>query len=403
MRKAMALLALLAGLLVAGGGVLAGASFAALNVRGAGTAGLQGSVLAGSLLILGLIYGLSLAWAGWRAYHDAPAHPFHLPGWGWLLLATLTTIGLGQLALRSTGAAQGLLPLIHVAAAVLPGLAILSLAAAGAARYDATVPRRSIVAGYAWGGAAATLIAITLQLVVVLTVAVAAGVWLQMTNSEVLDALGAWARDQAGRQTPDLEPLMPWLRSPLVLLGAVGFVSGVAPVVEEFAKTLIVPLVAWHRRRLTRLEAFLLGVAAGAGFAAFEGVFYGLVGLATPAAWGVLMLTRGSTAAIHGLSSGLAGLGWQAIVVERRWLSGLLWFALGPLLHGLWNAAAAGQGIVALSQGASAGANIASAALMALLAAFMVVVWLAAMVGLPMLARHAAFHSQTTPLPVQSE
>ena len=87
------------------------------------------------------------------------------------------------------------------------------------------------------------------------------------------------------------------------------------------------PLIAGTGRRLTRLDGFLFGVAAGVGFAIVEGILNGTLALRMSGAWAGLMVFRGSAAAMHCLASGLVGLGWQAILVERRWLA---WDRVGP-------------------------------------------------------------------------
>ena len=61
----------------------------------------------------------------------------------------------------------------------------------------------------------------------------------------------------------------------------------------------------------------------GAGFAIVEGILNGTLALRMSGSWAGLMVFRGAAAAMHCLASGLAGLGWQAILVERRWLRGI--------------------------------------------------------------------------------
>jgi hypothetical protein len=105
-------------------------------------------------------------------------------------------------------------------------------------------------------------------------------------------------------------------------------------VVEEFSKSLaVLPLL---KGLDSRRHAFLLGVAAGAGFAALENVIYALVG---GRYWGGILLVRTLGAAVHPLGTGLAALAWHAILnnrptTNRNWIGG---FVLAVGQHALWN------------------------------------------------------------------
>jgi len=132
----------------------------------------------------------------------------------------------------------------------------------------------------------------------------------------------------------------------------------------------------------------MFGLAAGAGFAAFEGTFYGAVGLSTGADWASVMLLRAGTTAIHCFASALGGLGWQSILTERRWLRGLALGAVAVAVHGAWNVLAVGQGLASL-----AGGDIGSGVVGPLTVAMFVLMgllWLAAVAGLPAVAGRVA-------------
>jgi len=122
------------------------------------------------------------------------------------------------------------------------------------------------------------------------------------------------------------------LASPWVLLVLVD-VSVVAPLIEETGKALGARLA----RPAGRREAFLAGVAAGAGFAIVENVLYALAGAAFGGPWAAIVVARAMGAAVHPLASGLVVTGWwEARHGGDRGALGRGLFA-GVGVHALWN------------------------------------------------------------------
>lgn len=122
------------------------------------------------------------------------------------------------------------------------------------------------------------------------------------------------------------------LASPWVLLVLVD-VSVVAPLIEETGKALGARLA----RPAGRREAFLAGVAAGAGFAIVENVLYALAGAAFGGPWAAIVVARAMGAAVHPLASGLVVTGWwEAGHGGDRGALGRGLFA-GVGVHALWN------------------------------------------------------------------
>ena len=192
--------------------------------------------------------------------------------------------------------------------------------------------------------------------------------------------------------------------SPVIVIAALTLLGILAPALEEVAKALAVPLVAGTGRRLTRLDGFLFGVAAGAGFAIVEGILNGTLALRMSGAWAGLMVFRGSAAAMHCLASGLVGLGWQAILVERRWLRGIGLGLLAVLLHGAWNMSA---GIISLNSLQAAGTgglgDMARMGVTGLLVMFMAVLWLAVVSSLALIPRWIVRQEPPTDSPEDAE
>jgi hypothetical protein len=206
---------------------------------------------------------------------------------------------------------------------------------------------RQISGGLGWGGLASTAIAISLELAFVVAGVLAVFAWLNVINPGLLEQLQELALEmQSSGEPGDFTAIADLVASPLVMMTALGSISIVVPVIEEAVKGLIVPLVMLAGATPTRRQAFLLGVASGAGFALFEGILNGALGLMSHEGWAGLMFVRGATAAVHAFATGLIALGWQAILVERRWSRGFALGLLGVAVHSVWNM---GAGLEALT------------------------------------------------------
>jgi RsiW-degrading membrane proteinase PrsW (M82 family) len=345
---------------------------------------------------VGVGLGLPLAWAGWRALQGRPSRILRLPRWwGWLLIF-LGVLIFGQAA-AITGPAAALMPLLQVAAGALPPLIFLAWAFDAAGRQASQITRRPALGSLAWGGLGGAGLGLIGELLLIVGVVVVAMVVLSITDPELTARLQTIVT-QIGRTGRGLgmSKLAQLASSPVVVIAALTLLGVLAPALEEVAKALAVPLVAGTGRRLTRLDGFLFGVAAGAGFAIVEGILNGTLALRMSGSWAGLMAFRGSAAAMHCLASGLMGLGWQAILVERRWLRGIGLGLLAVLLHGAWNMSA---GIISLNslQAASTGGlgDMARMGVTGLLVMFMAVLWLAVVGGLALIPRRLAIREAT--------
>ncbi len=310
-----------------------------------------------------------------------------LPPWGWWLAATAAVLVIGQAVIATR--ASFLMPLLQVLAGALPAFMFLALATASARSRGTLTGRRAAVGSLAWGALGGTTLAILAEMLLALAVAIAVSIWIGATRPDLLEQLQAWAGEM--RQFDRAQVLSQATRlltQPAVAVAALGFVGILVPLIEETAKGLAVPLVALTGRRLTSAEGFLLGVAAGAGFAVLEGILNGSLALTTPNAWGLLMALRVGATAMHCLATGLAGLGWQLILTHRRWGSGLALGLLAVALHASWNIATLGQTIIAVSGGAVPQ----SAGLLAMtgLVAFMALLGLLVIAALALIPRYLA-------------
>jgi RsiW-degrading membrane proteinase PrsW (M82 family) len=140
----------------------------------------------------------------------------------------------------------------------------------------------------------------------------------------------------AGRALADalrIDPrLSELLSSPWAILLLVDL-AVVAPLTEEAGKAMGGFLFA---RPQTRRDAFLVGAAAGTGFAVVENVLYAGLAAAFGGPWQSIVIARMVAAPVHVLASGLVGLGvWD----RREGRPGALprAYGAGVGVHALWN------------------------------------------------------------------
>ena len=254
---------------------------------------------------------------------------------------------LAAVAVAATGAGTVLWVLVSsgpvppgalIVAAIAPPLAVL-IAAWSRLYPDGPFPARAVTGGALIGPAVAIAgHAVVAALVYVLLAGLA-----DAANG-LVDAL---------RIDPRIADLV---GSPWVLVLLVDLVVA-APLTEELGKAL--GARAFSRPR-SRREAFLTGVASGAGFAAIENVLYAGLAAAYGGPWTAVVVARAAGAAVHPLSSGLVMRGWWD--AKHGGVPGALGrgYLAGVGLHALWNGSlvvlvVAGS-IVAPSQAAAMGA-----------------------------------------------
>ncbi len=397
MQKVIYALAVAGGVVAGLGGLLLGLGlgFMAATGGGRGSPVLQQATVALAAPVIGLGCGALLVWAGLGALAGAADRPLRLPGWGWWLLGLLVVVAAGQAAFSLPAALRWQLPAFHLLAGALGAFLFLALVVGAARARGATVSARAALGSLAWGALGGGSIAVVAELVLLILAVLLAAVWLSATRPDILRQLQDWAMRQAQNPggLPNLNGLLPVATSPLIILAALAGVGLFVPLIEESAKSLAVPIVALTGRRLTRLDGFLLGVASGAGFTLLEGILNGSLALTDPQSWWFAMLLRGGTAALHCLATGLTGLAWQSVLVERRGWRAAGLAASAVAVHGIWNLTAtfsallgfAGDGSPSLLALTTVG-RIATAVAMACL-------WLAVVVALPLLAGRLAGQS----------
>jgi len=390
MRKILLILAMIGGLLAAVGGLLTEAVLAAWYWLGRESVRTEPAVfgaLALTVAVIGVGLGLLLAWAGWQALRGVPGRTFHLPRWGWWLLALAVVLSLGQVAVSNDLA--WLAAFAHILVAVFSvGLAMAWTL--GAARRGRGVGERSMHGSLAWGGLGATGMALAAETIALLLAAAVVGVYLALVRPDFLQRLREWMAIRPGEML-DPGALAPLVRSPWVWLAALIGACVLAPLIEETAKSLAVPLIVASGQRPSALDGFLFGAAAGAGFALFEAAANGALALGQGNAWLALMVVRLGATGMHILASGLTGLAWQQGLVERRWLRAGGLGLLALLLHGAWNLCALGIPMIGLATTTSgAGSAPIGGLIAATLAGALAVLYMGVFIALSVIPRRLA-------------
>lgn len=86
--------------------------------------------------------------------------------------------------------------------------------------------------------------------------------------------------------------------------------------IEEIAKLLVPALLIAHNRNYTAIDALVIGAAAGAGFAVFESMGYGLTALLLS---GGDLNTTVQTLLIRGLIAPATHIAWTAVLTVALW------------------------------------------------------------------------------------
>lgn len=240
-----------------------------------------------------------------------PSHAFHLPSAAVLGVGAVVSIAAGQLLIR--GDDPVLFCAAFILAAALPPLT--AVAVASSRLRNATTWR------HMWAGLLSGSL-LSPHLAILLTVGVSATAY-----ALIMPLRDIWAHVIA---SGELERLY---YSP-ALIGTMIALAVVAPLVEELVKPLGVIILA--RRLKGPAEAFLVGMAGGAGFAILENMLYEAAGAEV---WGGITAMRAIGGVLHPFNAGLVGLGWYAVRNGRPGAWRKLWgyYGLAVGAHALWN------------------------------------------------------------------
>ena len=298
-----------------------------------------------SVLILATGLGLVLAWHTWRAIRGYPSPVFRPRRIGLLILLFPLSLVLGQSVLALDLLPLVTFPLFHVTATILPAVIILALVSRG---LGTMTSRRDVAFQVSSGAFLSAPLAFALEAIALLSilVAVVIGLAARPGGAELIQGLTTALQNPALLQ--DSSFLAPALNSPAIMAFAGAFVVGIVPLIEEGVKAVGVGLRAY--RKPTLPQAFLWGLAGGAGFAIVEGLLNTAGG---GEAWAPIVLLRVGATLLHCFTGALMGVAWYTALGKQKWHYGLGLYASSIAIHGLWNALSIGMILLSLSQSAT--------------------------------------------------
>ena len=288
------------------------------------------AIAIGAFAMLSFVPGLILTYQGISASMGEGSREYRIPqaAWGFALFGLVLLAG--GLIMRAETPIAGPMPVLHIVAAAVPGLTLLALVSWGAVRGG------HLVRGLTWRQ-------VTVSMAIAMTLGTAIAVYVESLGSigAIVLLLVHNGAFEFARDFDDVSNVISDAR--FVLTDEEQFVANLvtaallAPIAEEFAKGLGPRLMM--RRDTTRLQAFVLGAAAGAAFGFFEGLLYGVSGIQDDLAqWWVIMLVRGGSTTLHVMNSAVVGLAWWYWSFGKRPRLGTLLFVAAVLSHAFWNA-----------------------------------------------------------------
>lgn len=285
--------------------------------------------------LIALTLGCALLVAAARGWRRLPDRRYY-SRWGWLaFLLGSVAVGVAGVLLPATFQNRPIFAPFHSALILLPGLLLFSLVVLVAGPQWA-VSLRQIVLSVV-GGAGSIILAIPLEIVGVVLSGVVGVVAVSALSGDTAEAerLVVLLQQWAQRPPTDETEILGVLASPIVLLTLALTLGVVTPLAEEFGKTLVIGVMGfWIKPAM--LTGFIWGMACGLGFAWFEGVSNGALGLGGAVVWLGSVGVRFLATAMHALTSGVLGLGWARFWQGRRGSLPVA-YAVAVIFHGLWN------------------------------------------------------------------
>lgn len=208
-------------------------------------------------------------------------------------------------------------------------------------------PRWRFFAVFSLSITLAPAVMIVLEMIVLMGIIVTGVVYAAITQPDLITELERMAGliNENMSEEALLTLLTPYITNPLLIGTGIGYIAVIVPLIEELLKPLAVWLFA--RKIESPAQGFALGVLSGAAFALFESLNASADGTV---GWAMIVTARTGTSVLHMLTSGLVGWGIAAAFQQRRFGRFISAYMAAFLIHGIWNAAAAGIGLSALGQ-----------------------------------------------------
>jgi signal transduction histidine kinase len=298
--------------------------------------------------------GVMLLICGWLVLQktrglESADLPFNFPfvSWLWVVIPAVVFISI------LVGGLVTLAELPWLNWIVLPFLTVLVIASpiwlvfGAASRGIELGPRWRFFSIFGLSLTVAPVLMVVFELVMVVLIILVGAVYVSIAQPELVRELEAMMLrfNENMSQEAMLAMLAPYLRNPVLIATGIGYIAIIVPLIEEMLKPLAVWLFA--RKIESPAQGFALGVLSGAAFALFESLNASADGSMT---WAVIVTARTGTSLLHMMTSGLVGWGIASAFGERRIGRFFAAYTLAVLIHGIWNAAAAGTGIAAIGE-----------------------------------------------------
>ncbi|HCB01447.1 MAG TPA: hypothetical protein DEP19_03605 [Anaerolineae bacterium] len=193
----------------------------------------------------------------------------------------------------------------------------------------------------------APLIMIVLEIVVLVLGIFIGAVYIGISQPDMFAEIKTVA-DQLSVVTDEqvmISLLAPYLANTSLIIIGLSYIALIVPLIEELFKPLGVWLFGFQIE--TPAQGFVLGLLSGAGFALFESLNASADGSMS---WGAIVTARAGTSLLHMTASGIMGWGIVSAFKEKKYGRLFGAYLAAVLIHGVWNASAAGAGISALGE-----------------------------------------------------
>ena len=277
----------------------------------------------------GILVFPAVFYSGRRLLGYPPRSVKSTSGGNWLILFLPTIIILGYLSQTGPTWSKYTLTIFHILANGLGILWLLNivgrkLSQGSALRYWSS---------FGGGLVLAPMIAFVVEILLLVLLGLIWWIFIQSQPELKQDLFNMINRMQQSTLTPEI--IERFTNSLLEQPGLIGtgfiYIAVLIPFVEELIK----PAVIWLMlgRNPSPRVGFLMGAAAGAGYALFENLTIG----ADIQVWTFVTITRLGTAAVHILTTGIVGWGIASAWTEKKYFR-LIWSLFASItFHGVWN------------------------------------------------------------------
>ncbi len=208
-------------------------------------------------------------------------------------------------------------------------------------------PRWRVFAIFGIGMTVGPAIMILLELIALVSIIIAGTAVLAIYEPATFQEVMQLAKVVQAETDPEvlLNLLAPYISNPIVIATLIGYIALLVPLIEELLK----PLAVWIFA--TKIESpaqgFVLGVISGGAFALIESLNASADGTVS---WPLIVSVRAGTSILHMTASGLMGWGIASAFKEKRIEKFFGAYFASVMLHGIWNASAAGAGLSAAGE-----------------------------------------------------